>query len=70
MDIMRRIKDLAEASGFDLVERRGDWNGFKVFNAGCKEECDVGLPQFILLSGKTMRWASPFESREIMAAFI
>ncbi len=67
MDINKEIKKLAISAGFDLVESRGSWNGYELFNAGTKEDCDVGLPQFILASNKEVRWATVNEAKQIMA---
>ena len=66
MDLMRKIKQLAESEGFDRVVSLGQWNGWDLHVADMDEECSVGLPQYILSSEKDVRWASYEETEEIM----
>lgn len=66
MDILRKIKDLALSEGFDRVERLGEWEGYDLFLADFDEPCDIGLPQYILASGREVRWASNDETSRIM----
>ena len=68
MDIKRKIRDLAEADGFDRVNSLGQWNGWDLSVADTDEECAVGLPQYILSSEREARWATESETLEIMAS--
>lgn len=68
MDIKRKIRDLAEADGFDRVNSLGRWNGWDLSVADTDEECAIGLPQYILSSEREARWATESETLEIMAS--
>ena len=68
MDVERKIKDLASSEGFDRVVGIGSWRGFDVFVADTDAECAVGLPQYILVSGNNVRWATVEETEELMAS--
>lgn len=68
MDIMRKIKDLAESEGFDRAVSLGRWKDWDLYVADTDEPCDVGLPQYILASDREVRWATYEESEEIMSS--
>lgn len=68
MDIPDHIIRLAKSEGFERVEPLGSWNGFDLFVADMDEECAIGLPQYILSSGDTARWASVDETDLIMSS--
>ena len=68
MDVERKIKDLASSEGFDRVIEIGSWRGFDVFVADTEAECEVGLPQYILVSGNNVRWATVEETEELMVS--
>ena len=70
MDIEKKINKLAQDEGFDFAKKVGSWSGRDVYVADTEEECCVGLPQYILVSGEDVRWASVKETEEIMASDI
>lgn len=68
MDIKRKIKELVESEGFDRAVRLGQWKDWDLYVADSDEPCDVGLPQYILVSDQEVRWATYEESEEIMSS--
>ena len=66
MDIMRKVKGLAESEGFDRVVSLGRYKNWDLYVAGLQEECVIGLPQYILASDQDVRWATIEETEDIM----
>ncbi len=63
------IKDfLKTQSTFDSYRKRQNWNGFTVYHIWAKANkgACVGLPQFALDDGKTIRLANTDEIFQIM----
>ena len=67
MVIPDNIKRFAKADGSPVVKYLCDWKGMKVYSAFDPEFPYVGLPQYILADGESLRWANTDETEEIMA---
>lgn len=63
------IKDfLKDQTTFDSYRKRQDWNSFSVYHIWAKanKRACVGLPQFALADGKTIKLADTDEIFKIM----
>ena len=65
---MEQILKFAKKGGADGAEYVTKWNGFEVYTPTYKDDDTpiIGFPQFILVSGEEMKWASPDEAFEII----
>lgn len=64
------VVQFAEKAGYKWgVEFVRDWNGYQVFFPELEPspvEIDTGLPQYILLKDKKLRWADSKEQGDLM----
>ena len=65
---MEQILKFAQKNGADGAEYVTKWRDFEVYTPTYKDDKMpvIGAPQFILVSGKTIKWASPDEAFEII----
>lgn len=56
----RRAIEMARAAGFDTAVYVGQWKGRNVYEPRFNDDVMryMGFPQFILASGKTLRWTA------------
>ena len=68
MNIKSKADKLAKSEGFDFARPLGQWKDMDLYVADTNEECEVGLPQYILSDGENVFWASDEEVLKIMAS--
>lgn len=57
-EIFKKTKEMAREAGYHDTKRLGKWNNYEIIEPVFTDNemhC-IGIPQFILVDGKTMRW--------------
>lgn len=65
---LSRARKMAQESIYDDAQYVGRWNDFEVYEPifNDDEEHFIGLPQYILAKGDTLRWTNDTEGLDIL----